>query len=126
MPMVRLLRRPAVLACVLLVLGELVLLGALVRDPRAGGPHDVPVEVVAPALVAESLAEQAESLARHPFAASAVAEDDATASRGRVADGSVVATLLVDLRGTEDTLVLHAGADPALARAVTERVVRTE
>ncbi|MBL0747073.1 DUF4185 domain-containing protein [Nocardioides baculatus] len=126
MPMVRLLRRPAVLACVLLVLGELVLLGALVRDPRAGGPHDVPVEVVAPALVAESLAEQAESLAGHPFAASAVAEDDATASRGRVADGSVVATLLVDLRGTEDTLVLHAGADPALARAVTERVDRTE
>ena len=104
----RVLRRPAVLVCLLLLLGELVLLGGLVRDPRAGRPHDVPVEVVAPALVAGSLAEQAEALAGHPFSATAVAEDGADSSRARVADGSVVATLVVDLRGTEDTLVLHA------------------
>lgn len=122
----RLVRLPAVLACLLLVLGEVVLLGALIKDPRAGSPHAAPVEVVAPALVAESLADQAEALAGQPFSASAVAEDDATASRERVADGSVVASLLVDLRGTVDTLVLHAGTDPALARAVTDRVVSTE
>ena len=114
------------LACVLLLLGQTLLLGALARDPRAGRPHDVPIEVVAPAVVAESLAEQAGALVGHPFAATAVAEDDAGGSRARVADGSVVAALVVDLRGTEDTLVLHAGIDPALATAVTERVVQTE
>lgn len=120
------LRRRLVLACLLLFVGEAALVVSLATDSGTGRPHSVPVAVVAPGVVARTLADQANALPGRPFAAVAVTEDETARTRDRVADGSIVAALLVDLSGTEDTLVVNAGRDPVLNDAVVVRVRETE
>lgn len=120
------LRRRLVLVCLVLLAGEAALVVSLAADSETGRPHSVPVAVVAPGVVAQTLADQMNALQGRPFAAVAVTETEGARTRDRVADGSIVAALLVDLSRTEDTLVVNAGRDPALNDAVVRRVRETE
>ncbi|WP_193614906.1 DUF4185 domain-containing protein [Nocardioides lijunqiniae] len=119
-------RRPAVLVCLLLLGGGIASLVGLAVHPDTGTPHSVPLVVVAPGVVADALADEANALDDRPFAAVAADEADGEQARDEVADGTVVATLVVDLAGTRDTLVLNAGRDPGLNDAVLDRVRQNE
>lgn len=94
------------------------------RDSGTGNPHRVPLSIVAPGVVARALADEANALEAQPFDATPAA--DPTAARAAVSDGTVVAALLVDLRGTRDTLVLNPDRDKRLNAAVVNRVRAVE
>ncbi|WP_134738901.1 DUF4185 domain-containing protein [Nocardioides sp. 503] len=119
-------RRPAVLLCLLLLGCGIALLVSLARHPGTGEPHSVPLVVVAPGVVADALADEANALPGRPFAATAADQTDAEQARDEVTDGTAVAALLVDLAGTRDTLVVNAGRDPGLNDAVVDRVQQNE
>ena len=112
--------RRVVAACLLIVLGQLILLAVLVASPQTGKPHLVPVTVVAPTVVGVALAEEADGLSGTPFAATAAV--DADEARSDVADGLVVASLVVDLRGTRDDLYLNAAREGPVNDAVLDKV----
>lgn len=106
---------------VLLVLAiEGVLLVALAVDARHPAPREVPVALVAPAVVAEDLARQAEQIDDKPF--DVVASPDEGTARRDLAAGRVDAVLVVDLARTSDTLVLRGGEDARLADAIADRM----
>ena len=118
--------RLALLLCLLIVAVQTVLIVGLVRDPGLGEPHEVPLAIAAPGVVAQSLAERANELADKPFAASPIPSADPAEARARarssVGSGSAVAALVVDLRGTRDTLVLDPSRDVRLNESVLARV----
>ena len=126
----RMLHRPVVLLCLLIVVIQSFLLVALVRDPGTGEPHHVPLAISAPGVVAWSLAEEAAALPGEPFSATPLPSTDPADglvhARSTVGDGSSVASLVVDLRGTRDILVLNPGRDPRLNDSVLARVRAVE
>lgn len=65
--MKRILHRPAALWCVLIVVMQSFLLVALVRNPGTGEPHQVPLVITAPGVVAQALAEEANAFPGDPF-----------------------------------------------------------
>jgi hypothetical protein len=79
---------------------------------------------VAPAVVAQAVAAEANDLEGRPFVASAA--DDPAAARADVRRGLRVTALLVDLTGTSDVLVLNDQRDPRLNRAVRSQVAALE
>lgn len=105
--------------CAVLLLGQAVLLLILAVD-RSPRPRDVPVTVVAPAVVAQALASDANRLDDRPFRATA--DDDPQAATENVRDGVSVAAVLVDLSATTDVVVVSAARDPRLTRAVVRQV----
>ena len=116
--------RRTVLACLVVVAAHVAMLVYLAVGGGVGEPHRVPVVVSAPAVVAETLADQANAMPGEPFDATWTGSDQA--AREAVADGTVVAAVLVDLRETRDVVVVSAYADPALADAVTDRLRSVE
>ena len=129
-PVKRILRRPAALACLLVVVMQAFLLVALVRDPGMGEPHHVPLAVAAPGVVAGSLAEEANALPGEPFSAIPLpvtdVADGLVHARSTVEDGSSVAAMVVDLRGARDLLLLNSARDTRLNDSVLARVRSVE
>ena len=104
-------RRWTVLACLVVVAVQTVLLAALTLRDDAGSPHRVPIVIAAPAVVAQQLADEADSMPGAPF--DATWTDDEDEARERVRDGRAVAAVLVDLRTTRDVVVSTATPTPA-------------
>lgn len=112
--------RPVALFCLMVLLVQGVLVAMLLRNSATGRPHDVPVAVVAPAVVAEPWTARVNDLAGRPF--DPVVVDDRTDALQAVVDGAVVAALQVDLTGTRDELVIHEAQDARLNEAVLSQV----
>jgi uncharacterized protein DUF4185 len=90
---------------------------------RAAQPHEVPVVIQGPAIVAQDVASRLNRLSGDPLRA--VVEQDAEEARGSVQDGSAVAALVVDPGRPENVLYVSAVNDPdmtALARTLATRV----
>ncbi|MEU8956763.1 DUF3533 domain-containing protein [Streptomyces sp. NPDC048518] len=108
----------------LLVIGVLALqllfiasyVGAL-HDPK---PKDVAFGVVAPGPVAEQTADRLEKLPGAPLDPR-VLKDEATARR-QLMNRDIDGALLVDPRGTTDTLLVASGGGTALSRTLTDLV----
>jgi hypothetical protein len=112
--------RPVALFCLVVLLGQAVLVAMLLRSTAAGRPHDVPVAVVAPAVVAGPWAARVNDLAGRPF--DPVVVDGRSEALQAVVDGAVVAALQVDLTGTRDELVVHEAQDARFNEAVVSQV----
>lgn len=118
------LRRGTVVACLAVAAGLAVLLLTMAHWPGAGQPHGVSVVISAPAVVAAGLAEEANAMPGGDVDTTWV--DDADQAEQDVRDGTVQAAVLVDLRETEDVVVVGAWADPDLNRAVVDRIEAVE
>ncbi|MGW1074559.1 DUF3533 domain-containing protein [Streptomyces sp. NPDC002537] len=112
----------------LLVIGTLVLQLAFITSYvgafHSPKPKDIALGVVAPVQLSEQLVEQLAALPGEPLDSSAVA-DEATARR-RIHDRDLAAALVVDPRGTTDTLLVAGGAGASLAQAAEAVVTRAE
>ena len=108
------------MACLAVVLAHGVALAVITRSADAQEPHRVPLLVAAPAVVAASLADEADAMPGTPF--DATWTDDTDQARTAVRDGTAVAAVLVDLRTTRDVVLVDARADAALNDAVTDRL----
>jgi len=116
----RLFPRRVAIICVVVLLAQGVGLAMLVHDVREPRPHRAPVAVVAPAIVAQSLADEVNALEGRPLEVTAT--DDRSAAIDDVRHGVTVAAAVVDLAGTQDELVLNGATDGRLSRAVLEQV----
>ena len=103
---------------------QLIVFIVVWRDARDAQIRYAPVGVAAPAIVADSLARESDSLPGHPFD-SRVLTTSAEA-RSEVRDGSLVAALVVDLSSTSDTLYVGGANGSTLVKAVTDRVRAVE
>ena len=83
-------------------------------------PHHIPIDVVAPAPMADQLVSSLDALPDEPLSARAVA--DADTARTAVRNGSRAAALIIDPAGTTDTLLVAGAAGSGLSDAV-ERIV---
>ncbi|MCC3770166.1 DUF3533 domain-containing protein, partial [Streptomyces sp. UNOC14_S4] len=112
----------------LLVIGALVLQLAFVTSYigafHAPKPKDIALAVVAPPRIGEELERQLDALPGEPLDAS-TGMDEAEARR-RVHEREVEAALVVDPRGTTDTLLVAGGAGASLAQAAEAVVTRAE
>ncbi|MFE0173903.1 DUF3533 domain-containing protein [Streptomyces sp. NPDC059002] len=112
----------------LLVIGVLALqllfiasyVGAL-HNPK---PTDVPFGVVAPGPAAEQTADGLKKLPGEPLDPRVV-EDEATA-RHQIMNRDIDGALIVDPRGTTDTLLVASGGGTALSRTLTELTAKVE
>ncbi|MEU1118622.1 MULTISPECIES: DUF3533 domain-containing protein [unclassified Streptomyces] len=112
----------------LLVIGVLALqllfiasyVGAL-HDPK---PKDVAFGVVAPGPAAEQTADRLEKLPGTPLDPR-VLKDEATARR-QLMNRDIDGALLVDPRGTTDTLLVASGGGTALSRTLTDLVGKVD
>lgn len=123
-------RRLRTLAALALLVGALLAVLPAVDDAAAGRTHGAPVLLVGPEVVVGPLARDVDALPGSPF--DAEPEDDRATAEAALAAGDVVAVLVLDLRRTEDTLLLPRlrtdDLDAALvreARAAEERRGRT-
>lgn len=115
--------RWTLLVCLGVALVHVVVLVTLTA--RSGdGPHQAPVLVAAPAVVAEALANEASAFPGDPFDADWTADTDR--AKEAVRDGDAVASVVVDLPGTDDVVMVNGGADPALNDALVERITSIE
>lgn len=107
---------------VLLVLGVLLLqLGFIlsyVGAFHAPKPQRIPVVVVAPAQVSTQLIGQLNALPSNPLSANAIADE--AIARQQILDGTTSAALIVDPKGTADTLLVASGGGTSVAQAVEE------
>lgn len=119
----RLWTRGLLVACAFVMLAQIALLVSLGhrRDPS---PEQVPIVISAPALVAARLADDANAMPGAPFEATWT--DDEDEARQRVDDGDAVLAVLVDLRTTEDVVVVDARGDADLNQAALARVRSVE
>ncbi|MGA5132396.1 DUF3533 domain-containing protein [Streptomyces olivoreticuli] len=112
----------------LLVIGVLVLQLAFITSYigafHAPKPKEITLGVVAPQQLSEQLVEQLYVLPGTPLEPSAV-RDEAEARR-RIHDRDLEAALVVDPRGTTDTLLVAGGAGASLAQAAEAVVTRAE
>lgn len=116
--------RSVALVCLVLLLAQAALLVAVARNAQVGEPHELPVAVVTAPVVAQSLADQANAMDGTPFAA--YVGRDAAAAEASVRRGTTAAGLDVDLRTTEDVLVLNEANGERLNQAILERVEALE
>lgn len=101
---------------------QLVVCLVLLVVPLGNDPHAAPVTINAPAVVAEALAEQANSRDGTPLDAG-VATSPGQARRD-VEQGRAVAAVVIDLRLNRATLLVSAGQGDALSDAVSSVVRR--
>lgn len=120
----RLFPRRVAIICAVVLVAQGVGLALLVRDVREPRPHHAPVAVVAPAIVAQALADEVNALPGRPL--DVTASDDRDAAVDDVRHGVTVGAALVDLTGTRDELVLNPATDERLARAVLDQVTAIE
>lgn len=112
--------RRVVVVCAVVLVAQGVGLAMLARDVREPRPHRAPVAVVAPAIVAQQLADEVNALEGTPL--EVTPSDDREAAVDDVRHGVTVAAAIVDLTGTQDQLVLSRSTDARLSRAVLEQV----
>ncbi|WP_028643917.1 DUF4185 domain-containing protein [Nocardioides sp. URHA0020] len=111
-------RRWTVLACLVVVAVQAVALATLTLRDQAGTPHRVPLVISAPAVVAMSLSDDVGAMPGAPF--DATWTDDDAEARAAVRDGRAVVAVLVDLRNTQDVVLVNARADRDLNAAVID------
>lgn len=116
--------RSVALVCLLLLVVQAVLLLVVARNAQVGEPHDLPVAVVTAPVMAQSLADQANAMEGKPF--DAYVGRDAEAAEASVRRGTTAAALDVDLRVTEDVLVLNEANGERLNQAILDRVEALE
>lgn len=85
---------------------------------HAPAPHQIPVTVVAPPQVAQQVVDSLNKAAGQPV--SAETSTDANAARDAVLSGERSAAYVVNLSGTQDTLLVASGGGTAVATAVQE------
>ena len=113
-------RRWTVVACLVVIVAQGVVLATITLRGDAREPHRVPLLIAAPAVAAMSLSHEADAMSGTPFDATWTdVEDEA---RSEVLDGTVVAAVLVDLRRTQDVVLVNARADGKLNDAVADRI----
>ncbi len=112
--------RRVVVVCTVVLVAQGVGLALLARDVREPRPHQAPVTVVAPPIVAQELAGEVNALEGTPL--EVTPSDDREAAVHDVRHGVAVAAAIVDLTGTQDELVLSGSTDARLSRAVLEQV----
>lgn len=117
-------RRWTVLTCLVIAVAQAIALATLTLGGGGRAPHDVPVVITAPAVVAQSLSADAGAMPDDPFDPTWT-EDEAEA-RAAVRSGAAVAAVIVDLRETQDVVLVNARADDALNAAVVERIAAVE
>lgn len=114
-------RAPATLVHLLaLLLGAAAVLW-LVASPETGEPHDVPVGIVGPPVVAQLVGDQLD-----PEEVTTVAVGRASEAEQQVADGTLAGAVVVDLAATEDTLLLSRHASPDVRRLLQDTVREDE
>ncbi|MDN5745783.1 MAG: hypothetical protein L0H31_11750, partial [Nocardioidaceae bacterium] len=106
--------------CLLVIAVQAVLIGALARTAGDEVPREAPVAILTAPVVAQSLADQANAMKGHPFDARVAVSAETARSNLRV--GSVVAVLEVNLRGTQDELLLNEANGDQLNQAVRDRI----
>ena len=90
---------------------------------RSTSPHEVPVAVQGPAVVAQQIVSRVDHLRGHPLRAQVLPAD--ADPRTPVRDGSASGVLVVDVTSTHDVLYVPTVAEPELdrvLRAFAERV----
>ncbi|MCD6640372.1 MAG: hypothetical protein LT071_10730, partial [Nocardioides sp.] len=97
----------------------LALLGLLAWSPGADRPHDAPVAVVAPGLVSDMLVS---AYGRDEDHVRPVSYDDEAQARRALADGDVVAVVLVDLGRSTDEVLVDRSRDRDLVAGVVARI----
>ncbi len=112
--------RRVALVCAIVLVAQVIAMALLIHDLRAPTPHDAPVSVVAPAIVAYELADEVNGLDEHPLDVTP-GEDEGAAIQD-VRRGVSVGALIVDLTGTRDRLVLSGAVDRQLLDAVQQQV----
>ncbi|MDT9593432.1 hypothetical protein RDV89_10165 [Nocardioides zeae] len=112
--------RLALLALLCAAVAWVVAAGVVTDD----GPRDAPVVLVGPDVVTAAVAAEVEALPGDAFVVGGT--DDPQRARDMLAAGEVVGALVVDLAGTEDTLLLAPDHAPVRDRAVVERVRAVE
>ncbi|MDI6912340.1 DUF4185 domain-containing protein [Nocardioides sp.] len=120
----RLFPRRVAIVCAAVLVVQGVGLALLVRDVREPRPHQAPVAVVGPAVVAQGLAEQVNALEGRPLDVTAGADRERAVDDVR--HGVTVGAALIDLTGTRDQLVLNGSTDERLARAVRQQAEAIE
>ncbi|MFE3738026.1 DUF3533 domain-containing protein, partial [Streptomyces sp. NPDC059134] len=112
----------------LLVAGGLVLQLAFILSYigafHAPTPHRIPLAVVAPEQVSAQTVDRLNGLDGDPLAARAVGDE--AAGRALIHDRTVDAVLLVNPKGTEDTLLVASAGGPAVSSAVTQIIERAD
>ncbi len=103
---------------------QVLLVGAIALDVAETEPHKVPLAIVAPPVVADTLVDEVGQLPGEPFAP--VAAASAQDARRALLAGEVRGVVVVDLAETVDTLLLDGAADATLNRAVADRVGAVE
>ncbi|MDN5893977.1 MAG: DUF4185 domain-containing protein [Nocardioides sp.] len=116
--------RPVAILCLVVLIGQAVLLVSLARSAEIGKPRHVPIAVVTAPVVAQALVGQANAMEDQPFDAHVAKDADAALTGLR--EGSVVAALKVDLSGTKDVLLLNKANDSRLNDAVQDRIDAVE
>ncbi|MDR6176387.1 hypothetical protein QE364_001100 [Nocardioides zeae] len=108
-------RLPALLLVValLLVAGAWTLTAGAAGDDRL---QQAPVVLVGPDVVTAAVASEVEAMPGSELAVGGT--DDLDRARARLADGEVVAVLVIDLAGTQDRLLLSDDHAPARDRAL--------
>ncbi|MEV6673184.1 DUF3533 domain-containing protein [Streptomyces sp. NPDC051162] len=121
-------REAVTVRAALLVIGTLVLQLAFITSYigafHSPKPKDIALGVVAPAQLSEQVVQQLDALPGEPLDTSAV-RDEAEARR-RIGDRNLDAALVVDPRGTTDTLLVAGGSGASLAQATEAVVTRAE
>ncbi|MEV6314850.1 DUF3533 domain-containing protein [Streptomyces sp. NPDC051776] len=115
----------AALLIVGVLLLQLAFIASYIGAFHAPSPHRVPIALAAPEQVRDTVAGRLESLPGEPLEVTAEAPDEANARR-RIRDREVDGALVIDPRGTTDTLLVASGAGSALAQALEEVVARAE
>lgn len=116
--------RSVVLICLLVLATHVLLVAAMAWTVDTGVPREAPVAVVTAPVVAQSIADQANSMDGRPFDAH-IAKSAADA-RQSLTRGDIVAFLEVDLRGTRDALQLNDANGAQLNDAVRDRIEMIE
>ena len=99
---------------------QLVVLASVLHRADRDQLHGAPVAVVAPDDVSEVLTAEVNELAGHRFEATAA--HSARAAVAQVRSGDVLGALVVDLSGTEDTLLVDGSRSPRVRAAIVDQM----
>ncbi len=103
-----------------LLLIPLFVIAVVAHDASETAPRGVPLAIVAPPVVADTVAAEANELPNRPFAALPVAtEEEATRA---LLNADVRGVVVVDIAHTDDVLLIDGAADPTLNQAIAAQV----
>ncbi|MGC9665501.1 hypothetical protein ACNTMW_02980 [Planosporangium sp. 12N6] len=110
-----------VVGVLLLQLGFILSYVGAFHHPK---PHRIDLAVVAPAQVTGTTVDRLNAIDGQPV--HAVAVSDADTARRRIQEGTTAAALVVDPRGSTDTLLVATGAGTSIAGAVEQVVTAVD